>query len=64
MALVRTIYNSLLKRTSTYALTIVCGAFIFERTFDQGADYLFEYINQGVSLLLTWDVGHYNSYAR
>jgi len=43
------IYNTFLRRSSTYALTIIGGVFIFERVFDQGADYLFEYINRGVS---------------
>jgi ubiquinol-cytochrome c reductase subunit 9 len=49
MALVRTVYHTLFKRTSTFALTIVAGAFVFERIFDQGSDYVFEYVNQGVS---------------
>jgi ubiquinol-cytochrome c reductase subunit 9 len=52
MAIIRTVYHTLLKRTSTFALTIVGGAFVFERIFDQGSDYLFEYLNQGVSLYL------------
>ena len=43
------IYNTLLRRTSTFALTIMGGVFVFERVFDQGADYLFEYMNRGVS---------------
>lgn len=48
MALVR-LYNALFKRTSTFVLTVVGGVFIFERIFDQGADYIFESINRGVS---------------
>jgi ubiquinol-cytochrome c reductase subunit 9 len=47
MALLSWFYNTLGKRTSTYALTIVGGAFLFERVFDQGADYIFESINRG-----------------
>eukprot|EP00794_Sanderia_malayensis_P016753 gene16752-18447_t len=47
MAIGRTIYNALFRRTSTFALTIVAGAFIFERTFDQGMDNLWEWKNQG-----------------
>jgi len=43
------IYNTFLRRSSTFALTIIGGVFVFERVFDQGADYLFEYINRGVS---------------
>lgn len=48
MALER-LYNALFKRTSTFVLTVVGGVFIFERIFDQGADYIFESINRGVS---------------
>jgi len=43
------IYNTFLRRTSTFALTIIGGVFVFERVFDQGADYLWEYLNRGVS---------------
>jgi len=49
MSAVNFLYNKVLKRTSTFALAIIGGVFIFERVFDQGADYLFEYINRGVS---------------
>ncbi|XP_072921620.1 cytochrome b-c1 complex subunit 9 [Hemitrygon akajei] len=47
MALMRKVYNLLFRRTSTFALTIVTGAFIFERVFDQAGDAIFERINQG-----------------
>jgi len=47
MAVLNWFYNTLGKRTSTFALTIVGGAFFFERVFDHGSDYLFEYLNQG-----------------
>jgi ubiquinol-cytochrome c reductase subunit 9 len=40
-------YNNIGKRTSTFALAIIGGAFLFERIFDHGADYLFESINHG-----------------
>jgi len=45
------IYNTFLRRTSAFALTIIGGVFVFERVFDQGADYVFEYINRGVGNL-------------
>ncbi|XP_061459122.1 cytochrome b-c1 complex subunit 9 [Rhineura floridana] len=47
MALGRQVYNLLFRRTSTFALTIVVGALVFERAFDQGADALFEHLNKG-----------------
>uniref|UniRef100_A0A8V5H5T0 Cytochrome b-c1 complex subunit 9 n=1 Tax=Melopsittacus undulatus TaxID=13146 RepID=A0A8V5H5T0_MELUD len=47
MALLRQAYSSLFRRTSTFALTIVLGAVLFERVFDQGADALFEHLNEG-----------------
>lgn len=49
MSLSRTVYNIFFKRTSTFVLTILVGAVIFERTFDQGADALWEKMNKGVS---------------
>ncbi|XP_037548420.1 cytochrome b-c1 complex subunit 9 [Nematolebias whitei] len=47
MALLNSIYNSFLKRTSTFAVTVVVSAIVFERVFDQGGDELFEYLNRG-----------------
>ncbi|XP_034048506.1 cytochrome b-c1 complex subunit 9 [Thalassophryne amazonica] len=47
MALPRTVYNLLFKRTSTFALTIVVGAIFFERVFDQCGDGLFDHLNRG-----------------
>ncbi|XP_032899051.1 cytochrome b-c1 complex subunit 9 [Amblyraja radiata] len=47
MALVRKVYNLLFKRTSTFALSIVVGAVVFERVFDQAGDMIFEHINHG-----------------
>lgn len=48
MALLRQAYSSLFRRTSTFALSIVLGAVVFERAFDQGADAIFEHLNEGV----------------
>ncbi|XP_051022412.1 cytochrome b-c1 complex subunit 9-like [Acomys russatus] len=31
----------------TFALTIIVGALFFERAFDQGADEIYEHINEG-----------------
>ncbi|KAG7245643.1 hypothetical protein CRUP_021919, partial [Coryphaenoides rupestris] len=47
MALARTVYSMLFRRTSTFAVTIILGAVVFERIFDQGGDALFEQINRG-----------------
>ncbi|XP_069762472.1 cytochrome b-c1 complex subunit 9 [Narcine bancroftii] len=45
MVLVRLAYNLLFRRTSTFALTIVVGALVFKRVFDQVGDTIFERIN-------------------
>nr|XP_032624177.1 cytochrome b-c1 complex subunit 9 isoform X1 [Chelonoidis abingdonii] len=42
------LYNVFFRRTSTFALTIVLGALVFERAFDQGADAFYERLNHGV----------------
>lgn len=49
MSLGRTVYNALFRRTSTFAVTIIVGAFAFERVFDEGMDNLWENMNRGVS---------------
>ncbi|KAM4827104.1 cytochrome b-c1 complex subunit 9 [Thomomys bottae] len=41
------LYSLLFRRTSTFALTIVVGALFFERAFDQGADAIYEQMNEG-----------------
>lgn len=41
-------YQLIFKRTSTFALTIIAGAFFFERAVDVGCDYIFDKINEGV----------------
>uniref|UniRef100_T2M465 Complex III subunit 9 n=1 Tax=Hydra vulgaris TaxID=6087 RepID=T2M465_HYDVU len=40
-------YNLLFKRSSTFAVTIIVGAFLFERTFDPIMDGIWERRNQG-----------------
>lgn len=50
MALVKSVYHLLFRRTSTFAVTIMVGAVLFERVFDQGGDAIFEQINRGVSV--------------
>ena len=50
MAFGRHIYNALFRRTSTFALTIVIGAVLFERVFDQTLDNHYERVNQGVCI--------------
>uniref|UniRef100_A0A663DTC0 Cytochrome b-c1 complex subunit 9 n=1 Tax=Aquila chrysaetos chrysaetos TaxID=223781 RepID=A0A663DTC0_AQUCH len=52
MALLRQAYSVLFRRTSTFALTIVLGAVLFERAFDQGADAIFEHLNEGLKHFL------------
>lgn len=51
MGLAGTIYNTILKRTSTFVLFAVGSAFFFERTVDLGAEVLFEKVNEGVSFI-------------
>ena len=49
MGAARQLYNSLFRRSSTFLLTIVVGAVVFERVFDEGMDKLWERMNHGVS---------------
>lgn len=49
MALGRTLYNTFFRRTSAFFVTVLVGAVLFERAFDQGGDRLWERMNQGVS---------------
>ncbi|XP_012927391.1 uncharacterized protein LOC101708617 isoform X1 [Heterocephalus glaber] len=46
--IVSSLYSLLFRRTSTFALTIAVGAVFFERAFDQGADAIYEHVNDGV----------------
>ncbi|XP_048199227.1 cytochrome b-c1 complex subunit 9 [Perognathus longimembris pacificus] len=41
------LYTLLFRRTSTFALTIAVGSLFFERAFDQGADEIYEQMNEG-----------------
>ena len=50
MALAKSVYNLLFRRTSTFAITIMVGAVFFERIFDQAGDTIFEQMNRGVSV--------------
>ncbi|XP_046385276.1 cytochrome b-c1 complex subunit 9 [Ischnura elegans] len=47
MGLSTTVYNTLFKRSSTYAMTIILSAFFFERTFELASDQIFNSINKG-----------------
>jgi ubiquinol-cytochrome c reductase subunit 9 len=47
MGLASMFYNTVGKRTSTFALAICVGAIGFERGFDSFADYLWETNNKG-----------------
>ena len=47
MAIGRRIYDSLFRRTSTFAVTVIAAALVFERVFDQGMDTLWEWNNRG-----------------
>lgn len=46
---VKKFYNLFLRRTSTYLMFGLVGAFMFERGVEVAADTIFEYNNQGVS---------------
>ncbi|KAK6476397.1 cytochrome b-c1 complex subunit 9-like [Huso huso] len=47
MAFGRQVYNLVFRRSSTFALSILVGAVVFERMFDQGGDAIFEHLNKG-----------------
>ncbi len=49
MSFIANVYRGVLKRSSTLALAVITGAFVFERAFDQGTDYIWETWNKGVS---------------
>lgn len=51
MSLANSIYQTLFRRTSTFAITVMVGAVFFERMFDQGGDMIFEQMNRGVRVL-------------
>uniref|UniRef100_A0A8C8YCZ1 Complex III subunit 9 n=1 Tax=Prolemur simus TaxID=1328070 RepID=A0A8C8YCZ1_PROSS len=41
------LYSLLFCRVSTFALTIAIGSLFLDHAFDQGADVIYEHINQG-----------------
>ncbi|KAL0625168.1 Cytochrome b-c1 complex subunit 9 [Plecturocebus cupreus] len=45
------VYSLLFRRTSTFALTIVVGVLFFERAFDQGANAIYDHINEGPDVI-------------
>ncbi|XP_002081248.2 cytochrome b-c1 complex subunit 9, partial [Drosophila simulans] len=47
LANMKVIYNTLFKRTSTYAVAIIASAFFFERALDVTSVAIFEGINKG-----------------
>ncbi|XP_012528498.1 cytochrome b-c1 complex subunit 9 [Monomorium pharaonis] len=47
MAFGGTLYNLVLKRTSTFTIAVLASAFVFERAFDVAADEIFDTINKG-----------------
>jgi len=47
MSIVTKVYNTVFRRTSTFALACIVGAFGFERAFDMGSERLYENMNQG-----------------
>eukprot|EP00095_Tigriopus_kingsejongensis_P006850 snap_masked-scaffold176_size284796-processed-gene-0.4 protein:Tk06850 transcript:snap_masked-scaffold176_size284796-processed-gene-0.4-mRNA-1 annotation:"cytochrome b-c1 complex subunit 9" len=47
MSLVSALYNGLAKRTSTFMVTIMVGAFVYERAVDTLADRIYEGHNKG-----------------
>lgn len=47
-----TLYNLVLKRTSTFAVVVLAASFVFERGFDMASVKIFESVNKGVSIYL------------
>jgi len=48
----KVIYNTLFKRTSTFAVAIIASAFFFERAIDVSSNMIFDSINKGVSIIM------------
>ncbi|EGI70415.1 PREDICTED: cytochrome b-c1 complex subunit 9-like [Acromyrmex echinatior] len=42
-----TLYNLVLRRTSTFTVVVLASAFIFERGFDMASEKIFDTINKG-----------------
>lgn len=47
MGIGNTLYNVVLRRTSTFTVVVLASAFAFERSFDLAADKIFDTINKG-----------------
>ncbi|XP_026574456.1 cytochrome b-c1 complex subunit 9 [Pseudonaja textilis] len=47
MAFAQQLYNAVFRRTSTLVLTVVVGAVIFERGFNQATEAIFCRLNEG-----------------
>ncbi|KAI1882417.1 hypothetical protein AGOR_G00250480 [Albula goreensis] len=47
MALTKSVYNLLFRRTSTFAISVMIGAVVFERMFDQAGNAMFDQLNHG-----------------
>jgi len=47
-----TMYNLVLRRTSTFTIAVLASAFVFERAFDMASEKIFDTINKGVSVHL------------
>ncbi|XP_055902469.1 cytochrome b-c1 complex subunit 9 [Eupeodes corollae] len=43
----KAIYNSLFKRSSTFAVVILASTFFFERSFDMASEAIFTSANRG-----------------
>lgn len=50
MGIGATLYNVVLRRTSTFTIVVLASAFVFERGFDLAADKIFDTINKGVNI--------------
>ncbi|XP_074642953.1 cytochrome b-c1 complex subunit 9-like [Tubulanus polymorphus] len=47
MSFIQNIYKAVFRRSSTLALSVVAGVFLFERGVDVGGDYIWNSINRG-----------------
>ncbi|KAM0725673.1 Cytochrome b-c1 complex subunit 9 [Formica fusca] len=47
MGIGATLYNVVLRRTSSFAVVVLASTFVFERGFDLAADQIFDTINKG-----------------
>ncbi|KYN11613.1 PREDICTED: cytochrome b-c1 complex subunit 9-like [Trachymyrmex cornetzi] len=42
-----TVYNLVLRRTSTFTVAVLVSAFVFERGFDMVSEKIFDTVNRG-----------------